>query len=283
MKTIEKIETGKIKVREIGILGAIWIFILHIFSDFFMIPVYVFEAIFSVNSPEISFYAEYIGSLIVNIIMVKWLLKMYSTKEEIEERENINISKKYYIYTMLIIVLLRIIFANSIGLFVEQIPINENIEAAFNELFKYPIIAVFSVCIVAPIYEETIYRGIILNGLSKKYNDKVAIVVSAFLFATMHMNFQQGINAFLLGIVMGYLYTKTKSLYISIFAHFINNGIGIIISSILTESIKLSHYAVIIQSLITVIGLILIYIIIIWFRKNEIIMEDEFQHESAEA
>lgn len=282
MKTIERIDTGKIKVREIGILGAIAIFVLHIVSDILMIPIYLAEAKFSISSPDMLFFIESIGSLIIKIIIIKWLLKIYSKKEEVVQKENTAISKKYYIYTIIIILIFRIIFDNSIGLLVEQIPVNENIEEAFNQLFKYPIIAVVSICIVAPIYEEVIYRGIMLKGLSKKYNDKVAIVVSALLFAIMHMNFQQGINAFLLGIVMGYLYTKTKSLYVSIFAHFINNGVGIIISSVLTEFIKLSKYAEAIQSFITVVGISLIYILIIWFRKNEIILEDECQCESAE-
>lgn len=282
MKTIERIDKGKIKVREIGILGAIGIFVLHIFSDILMIPIYLVEAMFSISSPDMLFYVEGIGSLIIKIITVKWLLKIYSKKEEVLQKENTAIPKKYYIYTIITILIFRIIFDNSIGVLVEQIPINENIEEAFNQLFKYPIIAVVSICIVAPIYEEVIYRGIMLKGLSKKYNDKVAIVVSALLFAIMHMNFQQGINAFLLGIVMGYLYTKTKSLYVSIFAHFINNGVGIIISSVLIEFIKLSKYAEAVQSFITVAGILLIYILIIWFRKNEIILEDECQCESAE-
>lgn len=57
-----------------------------------------------------------------------------------------------------------------------------------------------SVCIVAPIYEEIIYRGIILKGLSIKYNDNLAVIVSALLFAVMHMNLHQGINAFFLDL-----------------------------------------------------------------------------------
>ncbi|MCT4509365.1 MAG: CPBP family intramembrane metalloprotease [Tepidibacter sp.] len=276
MKTIQKIDNGKIKVRDIGIIGAILIFITHVFSDFFMIPIYIIEEIFSLNS-DIAFYTESIGSLIVKIIVVKWLLKIYSKKEDIEEQENISISKKYFVYTMLIVFLFRVIFDNSIGVFVDKVPVNESIEEAFNELFKYPIIAMTSICIVAPIYEEIIYRGIILKGLSIKYNDKLAVIVSSLLFAIMHMNLHQAINAFFLGVVFGYLYIKTKSLYITMFAHFINNGIGIIVSGILTESIKLSNNVAVLQSIITIVGSILMYKIIVWFKKNEIILDEECQ------
>ncbi|CAH2214751.1 CPBP family intramembrane glutamic endopeptidase [Tepidibacter aestuarii] len=275
MNLIKNLEIGNIKIREIGILGAIWIFILHILSDFLMIPVYIIEEIFSLNSSSIYFYVESMGSLIVKIIMIKWLLKRYSTKEEVGQKESRSISKKYYIYTILIVLGLRIVFDNSIGILVDQVPVNESIEEAFNELFRYPVIAMISICVVAPIYEEIIYRGIILKGLSRKYNDNIAVILSSLLFAVMHMNLHQGINAFLLGVVFGYLYLKTKSIYITMFAHFINNGIGIIVSSILVEFIKLSHNVVIIQSAVTAVGLIFMYKIIIWFRKNEIILDEE--------
>ncbi len=277
MNIIKNLENRNINIRKIGILGSIWIFILHILSDFLMIPIYIIKEIFSVNSSAVYFYTESIYGLMVKIIMVKWLLKMYSTKEEVIEKEGISISKKYYIYTIFIILVFRIVFDNSIGVFVDQVPVNESIEEAFNELFKYPILAMISVCIVAPIYEEIIYRGIILKGLSIKYNDNLAVIVSALLFAVMHMNLHQGINAFFLGLVFGYLYLKTKSLYITIFAHFINNGIGIIVSVILTELVKLSHHVIIAHSVVTVIGLICIYKIIIWFRNNEIILNKDIK------
>jgi membrane protease YdiL (CAAX protease family) len=91
------------------------------------------------------------------------------------------------------------------------------------------------------------------------------------------MNLHQAINAFFLGVVFGYLYIKTKSLYITMFAHFINNGIGIIVSGILTESIKLSNNVAVLQSIITIVGSILMYKIIVWFKKNEIILDEECQ------
>ncbi|WP_099189434.1 CPBP family intramembrane glutamic endopeptidase [Tepidibacter mesophilus] len=282
MNLIKSLETGNIKVGEIAILGAIWIFILHILSYFLMIPIHIIEAIFSINSPDMLFYIDGVSSLIIKIIMVKWLLKRYCKKDEVGYTKRVNISKNYFIYTMLIVSLFRIVFDNSIGIIVQQLPLNESIEEAFNELFKHPFIAIMSVCIVAPIYEEIIYRGVILKGLSIKYNDKISIVVSALLFAIMHMNIQQAINAFFLGIILGYLYLKTKSIYISIFAHFINNGVGIIVSSILTEFIKLSNNILVVQSIVTIVGIIFTCKIIIWFRKNEIIWDKEFLCETTE-
>lgn len=107
MNIIKNLENRNINIRKIGILGSIWIFILHILSDFLMIPIYIIKEIFSVNSSAVYFYTESIYGLMVKIIMVKWLLKMYSTKEEVIEKEGISISKKYYIYTIFIILVFR--------------------------------------------------------------------------------------------------------------------------------------------------------------------------------
>lgn len=78
-------------------------------------------------------------------------------------------------------------------------------------------------CIMAPIFEEILYRGILLNGLLKKYNYKKAIIFSALIFGIAHMNLPQGINAFFLGTIIGLAYYYTKSIYVCMLMHFVNN------------------------------------------------------------
>ena len=55
-----------------------------------------------------------------------------------------------------------------------------------------------------------------------------AILISALIFGIVHFNPWQFIGAFLLGIVLGVVYFKTKSLLMSIFLHFFNNTIAAI-------------------------------------------------------
>ena len=59
-----------------------------------------------------------------------------------------------------------------------------------------------------------------------------AIVVSAVFFAVIHGNPWQALNAFLLGMVMGYVYFKTGSLILTMIIHFVNNGTAVIASNI---------------------------------------------------
>ncbi|MGK0467382.1 lysostaphin resistance A-like protein [Clostridium sp.] len=86
--------------------------------------------------------------------------------------------------------------------------------------------------IVAPIIEEVLVRGIILRGLLMKYSVKKSIIVSALLFAIIHMNPWQFLGAFLGGIILGWLYVKTRSIVPCILGHALNNSLEFIITLI---------------------------------------------------
>ena len=88
------------------------------------------------------------------------------------------------------------------------------------------------VAIFAPIFEEWLCRGMVLRGLLTKMKPVWAIVISALFFAVIHMNPWQALNAFLIGLVMGYVYYKTGSLILTMVIHFVNNGTAVILSHI---------------------------------------------------
>ena len=88
------------------------------------------------------------------------------------------------------------------------------------------------VAIFAPIFEEWLCRGMILRGLLTKLKPGWAIVVSALFFALIHMNPWQALNAFIIGVVMGYVYYKTGSLLLTMLIHFVNNGTAVVLSQV---------------------------------------------------
>ena len=85
------------------------------------------------------------------------------------------------------------------------------------------VILLVETCIMAPFFEELLYRGFILNGLINRYSRKKAIIYSALIFGIAHLNFPQGINAFLLGLIIGTVYYYTRSIYLCMIMHFANN------------------------------------------------------------
>ena len=86
--------------------------------------------------------------------------------------------------------------------------------------------------IFAPICEEWLCRGMVLRGLLTKMKPGWAIVISALFFAVIHMNPWQALNAFIIGVVMGYVYYKTGSLWLTMLIHFVNNGFAVICTHI---------------------------------------------------
>lgn len=81
------------------------------------------------------------------------------------------------------------------------------------------------VVILAPLFEEIIYRGIVFEGL-KPVGTVFAIFISGFCFALMHANFKQFFFALPIGLLLAYLTYATKSILPGIFIHIIINALG---------------------------------------------------------
>ena len=104
---------------------------------------------------------------------------------------------------------------------------------AMEQMLKGPVwIVLISVSVFAPFFEEWLCRGIILRGLLKKMKPGWAIVISALIFGLIHMNLWQAIPAFIIGVILGYVYYKTGSLKLTMLMHCVNNTLSVILSRI---------------------------------------------------
>lgn len=89
------------------------------------------------------------------------------------------------------------------------------------------ILMLISTAVIPGIVEEIMFRGIMLTNLMP-YGKGMAIVCSAFLFGLMHMNPSQFFYTTLMGLVLGYIYVRTKSIWICMIIHFVNNALGVL-------------------------------------------------------
>ncbi|MEG0473704.1 MAG: CPBP family intramembrane glutamic endopeptidase, partial [Solibacillus sp.] len=80
-----------------------------------------------------------------------------------------------------------------------------------------------NICILAPIWEELFFRGILLRRLMIKWSPQKSIIVSSLLFSLIHVNPLTVIFAFFLGCLLGYVYLKTKSIIVPIVVHSFSN------------------------------------------------------------
>ena len=89
------------------------------------------------------------------------------------------------------------------------------------------IFSIVFVGIIGPIVEELIFRKLLIDRLTP-YGEKIAILFPALVFGLCHGNFDQLFYAFLLGIILSYIYLRTGKLIYSIILHmFVNLFFGV--------------------------------------------------------
>lgn len=89
--------------------------------------------------------------------------------------------------------------------------------------------SILSVVVLAPICEELLCRGILLEGLRTRYGITAALLGSSFFFAIIHLHPVMVINAFVLGLLFAILTLRTQSLWPSILLHALNNGLALLL------------------------------------------------------
>ena len=92
--------------------------------------------------------------------------------------------------------------------------------------------------ILAPVAEELVFRGAILRSLMAYFNYRlpwIPIVVSALLFGVVHGNVAQFANAFVMGLLLGWLYCRTHSIVLGVALHWVNNTVAYAMYKLMPE------------------------------------------------
>ena len=83
--------------------------------------------------------------------------------------------------------------------------------------------------LIPAIGEELLFRGVLQRLLSESMKNKhLPIIISAFVFSAMHMQFYGFFPRMMLGILFGYFLLWSNSLWLPIIGHFINNAAAVI-------------------------------------------------------
>ena len=99
-------------------------------------------------------------------------------------------------------------------------------EALFNDRLGY-----FVIGLSGPLVEELVFRGAILRALLRwRSNPWIGIVISAVFFSLSHMNPAQMPHAFLIGILLGWMYYRTDSIVPGVVYHWVNNTVAYVFS-----------------------------------------------------
>ena len=123
------------------------------------------------------------------------------------------------------------------------------------------------IALIPAIGEELTFRGVVQQALTRRCNPHVAIWLSAFIFSFIHFQFYGFLPRMFLGLILGYLFYYSGSLWTSILMHFINNGTAVVVAFLDYKGItdidwehfgSTSNVALLIASLVLTVGMIVI-------------------------
>lgn len=115
------------------------------------------------------------------------------------------------------------------------------------------ILYVIALLIVAPVTEEFVYRGLVIRELQKKYNNVTVIIISALLFGVSHIiagGVILSVGSLIVGVILGIICVKTRSLLPAIIAHIFANLPDSILSLLPNISVFSKYLTIIVCSLI---------------------------------
>ena len=103
--------------------------------------------------------------------------------------------------------------------------VDNTIVAMTDVILSVPFfLMLFLMAIVPATVEEFIFRGIVYGGYRKSGTKFMAVMLSALMFGLMHMNLNQALYAFVIGVLLALLFEATNSIWTTMLFHFIYNA-----------------------------------------------------------
>lgn len=122
-------------------------------------------------------------------------------------------------WVLLLVPALVFVISMVVTIVTQAFPLSDSQQAMFERMGADDLATMLLACVIAPVVEEMLFRGIILRGFLRRYGRAQAIWASAALFGMAHLNIYQFGAGLLLGAVSGWLYARSRSLVPCIALH----------------------------------------------------------------
>lgn len=182
-------------------------------------------------SVGVAYPISFLLTIIFTLIYRKKRLKNDKSKDLFKLSKSFKAPKATYILWGYILLLASSVVTDPIvSLFPESI-------AQMNQIFYMPFLPlVLCTVVFAPIFEEILFRGIIMSDMRVRYGTFMAIIFSSLLFGIIHMNLAQGIAAFFAALILGYIFYLSSSIWSVIFIHMLNNLTSLVYNKYFTHN-----------------------------------------------
>ncbi len=214
---------------------AFGIVIASLFSAFFAGAVVLGIGLSNPEEPQKTYtFISFIIGQGFMLVPLFWFLR--SRKEPIAERLRIRFVSSDVIISTIYLSFGIIILSDELDRIIQIfLPAPEYILDLNGLLQPESIVGFFllfiAVVIIAPLGEELLFRGFLQQILEKHWKDVTkAVLVTALFFAMIHMNPYWFVQIYILGILLGFLAWKTKSVLPPLILHGINNAMAMFFS-----------------------------------------------------
>lgn len=188
------------------------------------------------NESQISLVVNAIISIISMLCPALFVL-MYAKKDtKSQSKEKVDITIYIFLVTILQLFLLLIGQVFGIENKSTQVLLVDGLDNIVTAVLFF-----INIAIIPAIFEELYFRKALIS-LTRKFGDKFAIFISAIAFGLIHMNIVQGIFAFLMGLILGHLYVKTKNMKLNVLVHGLNNAYVAIYAILVANNLELQAY-----------------------------------------
>lgn len=160
---------------------------------------------------------QFIGIIVFGL----WYYLVWGRKKRVQNAEKPGAKGIFAI--ILLGILLQVFISGILGILQAVCP---NLMESYQEMMEMAglvemnVVTLVATAVMAPIGEELLCRGIMFR-LAGKVSDKfwVANCIQAFAFGVIHANLVQGVYAFFLGLILGYIYGKYRNIWFCILLH----------------------------------------------------------------
>jgi uncharacterized protein len=222
--------------------------------------------------------ASFLVYYLVAVGITSWIILKIQKKKTDNISFKISIENKRIIFFVIFGAIF--LYCGIVSPITALIPMSESHKEAFiNNGGQIGIFSLLQSIIAAPILEELIFRGVILDGLLKKYSPVKSILISSLIFGLVHLDPSQFVVGLIMGIFTGWIYYKTRILTLAILIHSVYNLASILmlhylISDSMKDSILLGMYGGLINLIFVIMGSIIAIVICIYFLRKEFDRED---------
>lgn len=225
------------------------------------------------NQEFLSIVVFAIGILCILVFGI-WFFFLYGRKSKIRIYEALSI--KNLILLLVLGIVIQIMLSFSLTLI---LPFFKDATMKYEEtmsmLFSDNWMMVIYTVVLAPLGEEMIFRGLTFGYAKKVMPIMAANIVQAALFGIYHLNLIQGIYAFVMGLIFGYIMMKLQSIWAVVILHIVVNLSGLIMNKILTNSSSIMTWESIVIDVIAITICILLILGLPIIKEHERVRDNQ--------